>query len=672
MKGICRILLSFVLLVSAGAYMHGAPKKHVLASPGGKLAAVVESGENLQWSLTYDGQQLVAPSVISMTLADGTVYGGNAKVTKVTTKNVDRTVSAQVYKKAEVRDRYNEMTLKFKGYSLVLRAYDDAFAYRFVSHAKAPFKVVSEQATFAFPADWNMYVAYVCQNLGSLEKQLFHSHENVYEHQPLSQWNKERLAFTPLMVEAPNGVKMCVMEADLLNYPGMYLYNDDASATLEGVFARYPKEVEQGGHNMLQMLVKDREEYIASFDGATEFPWRAVSVSETDAQMADNDLVYRLAKDPDPQTDWSWVKPGKVAWDWWNGWNLRGVDFRAGINNDTYKYYIDFASKYGIEYVILDEGWAVNKKADLFQVIPEIDLEMLVKYGEERNVGLILWAGYWAFDRDMEKVCKHYSEMGVKGFKIDFMDRDDQAMVDFHNRAAKMCADYKLLADFHGTYKPTGLQRTYPNVVNFEGVHGLETAKGSRGKADQVEYDVTVPFIRMAAGPMDYTQGAMRNATKRNFRSVSTEAMSQGTRCRQLAEYVVFESPLNMLCDNPCNYMDEPECTRFIADVPTVWDETKAIDGKVADYIVMARRSGNTWYVGGLTDWTARDLKVALDFLADGVYEMELFRDGVNADRTARDYKKVASTVEVKDGKAEALEVHLAPGGGFAARLTLK
>ena len=672
MKGICRILLSFVLLVSAGAYMHGAPKKHVLASPGGKLAAVVESGENLQWSLTYDGQQLVAPSVISMTLADGTVYGGNAKVTKVTTKNVDRTVSAQVYKKAEVRDRYNEMTLKFKGYSLVLRAYDDAFAYRFVSHAKAPFKVVSEQATFAFPADWNMYVAYVCQNLGSLEKQLFHSHENVYEHQPLSQWNKERLAFTPLMVEAPNGVKMCVMEADLLNYPGMYLYNDDASATLEGVFARYPKKVEQGGHNMLQMLVKDREEYIASFDGATEFPWRAVSLSETDAQMADNDLVYRLAKDPDPQTDWSWVKPGKVAWDWWNGWNLRGVDFRAGINNDTYKYYIDFASKYGIEYVILDEGWAVNKKADLFQVIPEIDLEMLVKYGEGRNVGLILWAGYWAFDRDMEKVCKHYSEMGVKGFKIDFMDRDDQAMVDFHNRAAKMCADYKLLADFHGTYKPTGLQRTYPNVVNFEGVHGLETAKGSRGKADQVEYDVTVPFIRMAAGPMDYTQGAMRNATKRNFRSVSTEAMSQGTRCRQLAEYVVFESPLNMLCDNPCNYMDEPECTRFIADVPTVWDETKAIDGKVADYIVMARRSGNTWYVGGLTDWTARDLNVALDFLADGVYEVELFRDGVNADRTARDYKKITSTVVVKDGKAEALEVHLAPGGGFAARLTLK
>ena len=676
MKKILSLVALVVLSIAAAD-----AKTHNLKSPNGKLNATVESGENLVWSLNYDGQQLVAPSAISMTLDNGTVYGGPAKVLKESRKSVDRVIKADVYKKSQVADKYNEMTLKFKTFSLVLRAYDDAFAYRFISHSKSPFKVVSEQASFAFPQDWNMYVGYVCQNLQTLETQLFHSHENTYEHLPLSQWNKERLAFTPLMVEAEHGVKLCVMEADLLNYPGMYLYNDDASTTLNGVFARYPKEMQQGGHNMLQMLVKEREDYIASFDGATEFPWRAVSISETDAQMADNDLVYRLAKDPDPTADWSWVKPGKVAWDWWNAWNLRGVDFRAGINNDTYKYYIDFASQYGIEYVILDEGWAVNKKADLFQVIPEIDLEMLVKYAEERNVGLILWAGYWAFDREMEKVCKHFSDMGIKGFKIDFMDRDDQMMVDFHNRAAKMCADYKLLADFHGTYKPTGLQRTYPNVVNFEGIHGLETAKSSsRCTANQVEYDVTFPFIRMAAGPVDYTQGAMRNATKRNFRGVSTEAMSQGTRCRQLAEYVIFESPLNMLCDNPCNYMDEPECTRFISEIPTVWDETKALDGKVADYIVMARRKGDTWYVGGLTDWDARDMSVALDFLADGEYAVEIFRDGVNADRTARDYKKINTAIMVKDGKVMDSEfakngmfdMHLAPGGGFAVKVTKK
>ena len=392
MRNFVRVLSILVSLLLSCVYSQAATKKHALVSPNGKLTAVVESGENLQWTLSYDGQQLIAPSAITMTLADGTVYGGAAKVSRESRRSVDRIINAHIYKKAQVQDKYNELTLKFKNYSLIFRAFDDGFAYRFVSHSKAPFKVVSEQATFAVPEDWNMYVGYVCQNLATLETQLFNSHENIYEYCPVSQWNKERLAFTPLMIEAPQGLKMCIMEADLLNYPGMYLYNDDASSTLDGVFARYPKTVEQGGHNMLQMLVKDREEYIAAFDGATEFPWRAISISENDAQMADNDLVYRLAKDPDPQKDWSWVKPGKVAWDWWNAWNLRGVDFRAGINNDTYKYYIDFASEYGIEYVILDEGWAVNKKADLFQVIPEIDLEMLVKYGQERNVGLHLWA----------------------------------------------------------------------------------------------------------------------------------------------------------------------------------------------------------------------------------------------------------------------------------------
>ena len=672
MNSSVRVFCVLVSLFLSCVYSQAATKQHTLKSPNGKLSAVVESGENLQWSLTYDGLQLISPSPISMTLADGTMYGGSEKVIRETRRSVNRTIQAHVYKKSLVQDSYNELTLKFKNYSLILRAFNDGFAYRFVSHSNIPFKVVSEQATFSLPEDWGVYVSYVRQNRESLETQLFNSHVNICEHFSISHWDKDRLAFGPLMIEASKGLKMCIMEVDLFNYPGMFFYNGDASTTLDGVFARYPKVLEQGGYNGLQMLVKEREDFIASFDGATEFPWRAISISENDAQMADNDLVYRLAKDPDPQKDWSWVKPGKVAWEWWNACNLRGVDFRTGVNNDTYKYYIDFASEYGIEYVILDEGWAVNKKADLFQVVPEIDLEMLVKYGQERNVGIILWAGYWAFDRDMEKICQHYSKMGVKGFKVDFMDRDDQIMVDFHKRACEMTADYGMLINFHGTYKPTGLQRTYPNAINFEGVHGLETSKFSIGTVEQVEYDVTIPFVRMAAGPLDYTQGAMRNATKKNFRTVRTDPMSAGTRCRQLAEYVVFDSPLNMLCDSPSNYMEEDECTRFIAAVPTVWDETKSLDGKVADYIVMARRRGNTWYVGGMTDWTARDIQVNLDFLADGEYEVEIFRDGINADRTACDYKREVISLSVKNQKVDPLDLHLAPGGGFAVKITLK
>ena len=379
-------------------------------------------------------------------------------------------------------------------------------------------------------------------------------------------------------------------------------------------------------------------------------------------------MVWKLGAPADPGQDFSWVKPGKVAWDWWNAWNLYGVDFRAGINNDTYKYYIDFAQKHGIEYVILDEGWAVNLKAELMQVIPEIDLPVLCEYAKAHNVGLILWAGYYAFDRDMENVCKHYSEMGIKGFKVDFMDRDDQYMVDFYRRAAQTTAKYGLLIDFHGAFKPVGLNRTYPNVINYEGVHGLEQMKWSKPTVDQVTYDVTVPFIRMAAGPMDYTQGAMRNAAKKNYHPVNSEAMSQGTRCHQLAEYVVFDSPLNMLCDSPSNYMAEPECTEYIAGCPTVWDESVAVNGVLGRFITLARRSGDIWYVGSLNDWKARDLTLDLGFLGDGEWTMEIFRDGINADRAARDYKREYAPVPA-DRK---VKIHMAPGGGWTARITKK
>ena len=341
------------------------------------------------------------------------------------------------------------------------------------------------------------------------------------------------------------------------------------------------------------------------------------------------------------------------------------MDFRAGINNPTYKYYIDFAAEHGIEYVILDEGWAVNLQADMMQVIPEIDLQELVDYGKSKNVGIILWAGYWAFARDMENVVKHYSDMGVKGFKVDFLDRDDQEMVNFIYEASEVCAKYKMLVDFHGVFKPTGLQRTYPNVLNYEGVNGLEQLKWSPESYDMVTYDVTIPFIRMIAGPMDYTQGAMRNAVKGNYRPVNSEPMSQGTRCRQLATYVIFESPFNMLCDAPSNYRREKECTEFISNIPTIWDETVSLDGKVSEYVAIARRHGNDWYIGALTNWTPRELDLDLSFLGEGDYTLELFKDGINADRAARDYKKEVISVPT-DRK---LKIHMAPGGGYAARI---
>ena len=654
-------LAAALMVISAFA----APKDYVLRSPDEKLLVTIETGNGISYTLKHDGDLLLDRSEIGMYMTDGTVFGGYLNVKKASTRTVSETIKAIMYKKAEIKDEFNELTLKFKDFSLIFRAYDDGMAYRFVSHKEEAYNVDYETAEFNFAKDWNMWAAYVCQHTETLESQYYNSFENQYSYTPISEWNKDRLAFLPLMVEGPKGKKIVVTESDLFDYPGMYLYNKDSGKKLTADFAPYPKEVRQGGHNNLQLEVQNRHPYIARCIGNDKFPWRIVAVSEDDIQMADNDMVYRLARPADPASNWSWVKPGKVAWDWWNDWNIKGVDFKSGINNDTYKYYIDFASENGIEYVILDEGWSVNGEADLFQVVPEINLTELVRYAANRNVGLILWAGYWAFDRDMEKVCKHYSSMGIKGFKVDFMDRDDQHMVQFHQRAAMTAAKYKMLVDFHGTYKPSGLNRTYPNVINYEGVHGLEQMKWSPENVDQVTYDVTVPYIRMMAGPMDYTQGAMRNASRGNYRPVNSEAMSQGTRCRQLAEYVVFESPLNMLCDSPSNYMKEKECLEFIAEIPTVWDETKGLCGEVGKYIAMARRNGSDWYVGAMTDWSDRGLTLDLSFLPEGNYSVVLYRDGVNADRVACDYRK--ETINLPADRQ--LKINMAPGGGFAAKI---
>ena len=641
-----------------------------VTSPDGHISATVMVGEDIRYSVSRNEQTLIAPSTISMNLSDGTVFGQNDKVRKTVRTSFDDTFSTVAYKKAEVRDNYNQILLNFKEFSLIFRAYDDGVAYRFVSNLdkKKTYEVISEQAEFNFGEDRQAFIPYVNSGAKTVEGQYFNSFENTYTVQNLSQWRKDRLAFLPLVVAADEGVKILITEADLTNYPGMHVIGTEGSNSLKGTFAPYPKVIEQGGHNRLQGMVMERENFIAKASGDEVFPWRVIMVSTSDSQLAVNDMVWKLSPKQDAGTDYGWVKPGKVAWDWWNDWNLYGVDFKAGINNETYKYYIDFASTHGIAYVILDEGWAVNLQADLFQVIPEIDIQELVDYGKERGVGIILWAGYWAFNRDMEKVCRHYSEMGVKGFKVDFMDRDDQVMVNFHARAAETAARYGLMLDFHGTYKPTGLSRRWPNVVNYEGVHGLEQMKWRPKECDQVTYDVTVPFIRMAAGPMDYTQGAMRNASKSNYRPVYNEPMSQGTRCRQLAEYVVFDSPLNMLCDSPSNYITEAECTEFIAACPETWDESLGVNGEIGKYITIARRSGDAWYVGALTNWDERDITLDLSFLGEGEWSLDIFQDGPNAEKAARDYVHTTANVPA-DRKITA---RLAPGGGWAAKITRK
>lgn len=645
-------------------------KDYTIPSPDGKVAITLSVGERLAYEVQVDGHTVVTPTPISMTLRDGTVWGGPTRPSRIRRGAVDDSFATPFYIKERVADRYNWLCADFRpGFALELRAYDDGVAYRFISTAADSLLIASEEAGARFPGDWTCWAPYVRDYDGAeiipFGSQFKTSYENLYTVTPLSGLDPARLAFLPLVVKTDRGVTLCITESDLQSYPGMSLNNPGGGTSLRGVFAPYPKLTHDGGHDSLQNVVDEYDDFIAHAAPRASFPWRTVLIARQDRELLDNDMVMRLAE-PSRLEDTSWIRPGKAAWEWWNDWGLYGVDFEAGVNTPTYKHYIDFAARNGLEYLVMDDGWSKDKTDLLAGGSDELDLGEVLRYAQERGVGIILWAGYRSFDRDMEEVCRYYSSLGVKGFKVDFMDRDDQQIAEFLYRGAATAARYGLLLDYHGIYKPSGLQRTWPNVLNFEGVHGLEQMKWSEESVDQVTYDVTMPFIRMVAGPVDYTQGAMLNAAKGKFFPRRGEPMSQGTRCRQLAEYVLFYAPLTMLCDSPSNYDREPESTAFISGVPTVWDQTVALDGRIGEYAVVARRAGDVWYVGGLTGHEARSVELDLGFLGDGNFTAEIFRDGPNAAKYGHDYQRETRSL----GNARTLDIEMAPAGGFALRIT--
>ena len=631
-----------------------------LFSPDKKIKLSVNAIIDLQWSVTHENKQVILPSPISIELASGEILGRKVKLKKASKTSIDQTIPAPVYKKQTINDQYNQLFIQFKDdWGIYFRAYNDGVAYRIVTNRKDSIWVRNEEASFQFEKDYKGYFPFV-RDLRVKGDQFISSFEALYDEIPISAIPGDTLAFLPVMVDIGDGKKLVITESDLQNYPGMYLKGGKDNS-LYSFYAPYPTAEAIGGHNKLNSIVTQRADYIAKLPGKQEFPWRVFVISSTDKELLNNDMVYKLAS-PNRINNLSWIKPGKVAWDWWNDWNISGVDFKAGINTQTYKYYIDFAAANKLEYIIMDEGWSASN--DLFNLSKAVDLKEIIDYGKEKNVGVILWATWHAVYAQMEKAFPYYAAMGVKGFKIDFLDRDDQLMVASTYAIAKKAADNHLLVDYHGMFKPSGLQRTYPNVVNFEGVKGLENVKWT--PADDVpHYDVTIPFIRMLAGPMDYTPGAMRNANKWNFRAINSSPMSQGTRTHQLAMYIIFEAPLQMLADNPTTYKKEQESTNFISKIPTVFDETIALDGTVGEYVAIARRKGNEWFMGAMSNWSGREVNIDLSFLGEGNYEAEIFKDGVNADRDATDYKR--ELIPVK--KSDRLKINLAPGGGWAARI---
>ena len=631
-----------------------AQSNYSLRSPDQRIEVRVRAADRLGYDVLLNGNLLLQNSTLSMSI-NGTNLGTRpiVRATKQRTENKE-IISPVPQKSARIREHYNELRLEMAGdYSVVFRAFNDGVAYRFETSLNAnQAKIDTEEARLNFAGDYNVYYP--------KEDSFFSHNEREFLNLPLKQISSKDLASLPAVVVTNNNVKIAIAESDIEDYPGLWLRGANSNA-LEAVFPPFPLKEALRKNSDRDFEVTEKANYIALTKGTRTFPWRILGIAENDADLITNQLVYLLAA-PSQVQDTSWIKPGKVAWDWYNANNIYGVDFKSGINTQTYKYYIDFASRYGIEYVILDEGW--YKLGDLLAVAPEIDIEELVAYGKKKNVGIILWMVWKTLDDQFDAAFNQAEKWGVKGLKIDFMQRDDQPVINFYHKVCREAARRRMLVDFHGAIRPAMMTRTWPNLVNVEGVRGLEQNKWS--KLANPEHNVTLPFTRMLLGPLDYTPGAMVNSgAERNFAQIFERPMSMGTRVHQLAMYVIYEAPLQMLADSPSHYLREPEVMEFLKPVPVVWDETRVLSAKMGDYVLIARRKGQEWYVGAMTDWTSRTLDLDFSFLPAGRFRMVAYEDGPNADKMGHDYKTVVTNID----RSKKLTIKLASGGGWAARI---
>ena len=643
-----KIAIVIILQFAAVTYA----KDVVTKSPDGKLSFILDCQDNsLTYGIKADGKMVIENSPISINI-DGRQYPDN-EIVDINRKVVNQTITPTLKTICDlIKVNCNETTISFgRNISLCVRAYDDGVAYRWESKLKKrKVKVNAETVSFNFANDYKMY--YPVPN----GYEFFSHQENKFLYQKLSELDEsQNVASVPTLVELSKRY-LLITDVNVEEYPGLWI-KPGAGNVINSVFPYYPAEVKLKGDR--DAKVAKISDYLADTTGTRTYPWRAFVIAEPKAMLTST-MLFSLA-DPCRLADTSWIKPGKVAWDWWNCWNITDVDFKAGVNQDTYKNYIDFASANGLDYIILDEGWSENGPDNLLKVVSALDIAKLVEYGKSKNVGVILWMTSAALERSFDKAFKQFTDWGIVGLKVDFMQRDDQMMMDFCQKVAVEAAKNKLIVDFHGGSKPTGLQRTYPNVINHESVLGMEQSKWS----DLASPDMAVlhPFIRMMAGPLDYTPGAMDNYIKSSFKPIHESPGSQGTRCQQLAMYVVYLAPLQMLADTPTKYRKNPDSMIFLREVPTTWNQAVVLEAEVGKTVALARRHGDKWFLGAMTNWDQRELTLPLDFLGDGKYTLRYWADGPNANEDATD--NVLGTIEV-DSKTK-LEVKLAQGGGYAA-----
>lgn len=631
-----------------------------VTSPDGRLTAILKTDKQLTLSLRYNGAVIMSPSPIGMTLSDGTKIGNGGRMSATRPRRMSERVKAPLYRQEVFNMDWNQMYMRLSnGFGLIVRVYNEGVAYQFGSNRPDSLTIASETAEFNFGGESKAWLACTTGEQDPYAT----AFQNTYTHTKLDS-AKSKPAFLPATVDCYTA-KVTILESDIVSYPNMWLTPEGGK--LKATFANYPRKMAYHPQRRMS-YVESRENYIAKTEGVRMFPWRILAVSGKDTEMPTNNLVYALSR-PNKIGDTKWIRPGKSAWEWWNDWNLRGVDFPAGLNYETYKYYIDFAAAQGLEYIVFEEGWYDSNAGTVLEPIESLRFTELLDYAKEKGVGVMLWSVFNVMDEKLDTICAHYSAMGVKGFKVDFLDRDDQTAVEMVERLAACAAKHHLVLDLHGIYKPVGLDRTYPNILNYEGVFGMEECRWTSAENDMTLYDVTFPYIRMMAGPVDFTPGAMRNGTKYDWRANYSKPVSMGTRCHQAACYVVHDSRLTMLADSPTNYEQDTIYTRFIATLPTVYDRMLIPQGELGEYIVAARRHGENWYVAGQTNWDGREVSLTFNFLKKGVkYEAQILRDGINANRDAEDY--IIETAEID--RESTLRVKMAGGGGFVVKLTKK
>lgn len=648
-----RKIAYFILLILV--VQQGYSQSFEVNSPDKNIKLTVSVDKEITWSVVLNENTIIENSKVGMDFSSGVDFGINSEIKNHSIKNHSSMIYPVVPNKdAEIKDEFNELSIEFRGkYQLKFRAYNDGVAYQFVDNQKKNRNVVSEQLLLNFPE--------AARSFFPEETSMYSHNERLYLDKALSEIKADEFCSLPV-VFVTDQAKVLFTETALHDYPGMFI-KGNGNTTVNAIFPKFVLEAVDRNNEYAdrsQEITKEAN-FIAKTSGERDYPWRVFIISDDDRTFVESNLAFQLAK-PSVLKNTSWIKPGRVAWDWYNYNNIYGVDFKAGLNTSTYKYYIDFAASKGIEYIILDEGWT-KSTTEILDFNPDMDVTELIRYGKEKGVELILWVLWKPLDANLDQILETYQSWGVKGIKVDFMQRNDQYMINSYERIAKKCAELELLVDFHGAFKPSGLRRKYPNVINYEGVKGSENNKWSEDITP--EHNVTIPFIRMAAGPMDYTPGAMNNKQKANFAISFNRPMSLGTRAHQVAMYVVYEAPLQMLCESPSRYYKEQETVDFIVKIPTIWDETVVLKGAIGDYIAVARRKGDKWYIGAMTDWSPRTLQLDLSFLKEGTFNMEVFKDGINAERFAEDYK--LENLEVN--KSSIISVNMAPGGGWSAIL---